>query len=327
MNEKMISLDQIHEDLKKTLKGVDLEIESWWIYKCESISWSDSPKSVKITQVNWEFLKIDFHRFYNQEKTLSGPLTKRFYQSIKHYIVGFIQGKGIFNEIPDTGFKIAPDDNIDIIKYRIDHKKDYHHKPSNHYIAYDRNDSEDKVESPTVKSLIGKPDRIDDLGSEIWYFDNEKQIDILRRAIDYSTISRRRNEKQMKKIEILKETRIPGTNIILENKDKVFVEATPDSTRIGSLLLGKKFNVVTSSNARGSFTEYNKLISPGRYINIFVYRDEDLVEIHSGNSNWFKFTKKDFIKNFKTIYRYLIYGYDANLAHDFPGSSRSFYAL
>lgn len=298
MNEKMISLDQIHEDLKKTLKGIDLEIESWWIYKCESISWSDSPKSVKITQVNWEFLKIDFHRFYNQEKTLSGPLTKRFYQSIKHYIVGFIQGKGIFNEIPDTGFKIAPEDNIDIIKYRIDHKKDYHHKPSNHYIAYDRNDSEDKVESSTVKSLIGKPDRIDDLGSEIWYFDNEKQIDILRRAIDYSTISRRRNEKQMKKIEILKETRIPGTNVILESGDKILYKEAIDVT-----------DFLTDKGIRWSYQDgrtdvYSKVVSnsPRNVFSVDVYKSNKVVVYSTKNPKQSSYTKPQFMKDFDSIY-------------------------
>lgn len=323
MNEKMISLDQIYERLEKKLsRETRVKKESNKLYECSLILLENFPKRIEISQSCWKFLRLKIHRSQTKENEVLYYLTEKSYDFLEPLLIQFLEGNRLYSEFPEGEKCSGPESIADVvISERMVHKT--LHEPSRFFISLKKSDNIVKM-----KNLIGGPDDFNE-GTGIWYFRNKVEMETLMRAIEYNKISKRRNEKQMKKIEILKETRIPGTNIILEDGDKVLVEATSDpTTRVGRLLLGKKFSyVVTSSNARGSFTEYNKPISPGRYINIFVYRDEDLVEIHSGNSNWFKFTKKDFIKNFKIIYRYLIYGDDANLAHDFPGSSRSSYAL
>lgn len=324
MNEKMISLDQIYERLKKKLfKETRVKKESSNLYECSSILLENHPKRIEISQSCWKFLKLKIHRSQTKEKEVLYPLTKEFYDFIEPLLIQFLEGNRLYSDFPEGEECTGPESIANVvIARRIIHKTP--HEPSRFFISLKESDNIVKM-----KNLIGEPDDFNE-GTEIWYFGNKIEMETLMRVIEYNKISKRRNEKQMKKIEILKETRIPGTNIILENKDKVFVEATSDpTTRVGSLLIGKKFSYVfTSSNAKGSFTSYNKPISLGRYLNIDVYRDEDLVEISSGNGNWFHFTKKDFIKNFKIIYRYLSLGHDANLAHDFPSSSnRPYYAL
>ena len=292
MNEKMISLDQIYERLEKKLsRETRIKKESNKLYECSLILLENFPKRIEISQSCWKFLRLKIHRSQTKEKEVLYPLTKDFYDFLEPLLIQFLEGNRLYSEFPEgekcTGLESIADVTI---AGRMVHKTP--HEPSRFFISLKKSDNIVKM-----KNLIGEPDDLNE-GIGIWYFGNKVEMEILMRAIEYNKISKRRKEKQMKKIEILKETRIPGTNVILESGDKILYKEAIDVT-----------DFLTDKGIRWSYQDgrtdvYSKVVSnsPRNVFSVDVYKSNKVVVYSTKNPKQSSYTKPQFMKDFDSIY-------------------------
>ena len=102
----------------------------------------------------------------------------------------------------------------------------------------------------------------------------------------------------MKKIEVLKETRIPGTNFILERGDKIFYKEAIDVT---DFLTDKG---IRWSYQSGRSDTYAKVVSnsPRNVFSVDVYKSNKVTVYSTKNPKPSSYTKPQFMKNFDSIY-------------------------
>ena len=288
----MISLDQIYERLKKKLsRETRIKKKSNKLYECSLILLENFPKRIEISQSCWKFLRLKIHRSQTKENEVLYYLTEKSYDFLEPLLIQFLEGNRLYSEFPEGEKCTGPESIADIvISGRMVHKT--LHEPSRFFISLKKSDNIVKM-----KNLIGGPDDFNE-GTGIWYFGNKVEMETLMRAIEYNKISKRRNEKQMKKIEILKETRIPGTNVILESGDKILYKEAIDVT-----------DFLTDKGIRWSYQDgrtdvYSKVVSnsPRNVFSVDVYKSNRVVVYSTKNPKQSSYTKPQFMKDFDSIY-------------------------
>lgn len=187
------------------------------------ISTLDRFKSVRIEERLYRYLVFElktprreekFIYFINRKKELPWIESIKEFLFSEHFVFDF--PKPDVKEIPYIEAREAS-----YLRTKSKHSK------SKYFIAI----PEDDKDFEYLEKIYKEPDLITrlDQTTYFWYFDNEIQLTLIQSKLDYyKSILKLRENLYMKKVEIKKEIRIPGTNIILESKDRIFYKEEID---------------------------------------------------------------------------------------------------